>query len=377
MKRIMVALGTRPEAIKLCPVITELKKRRDMEVIVASSGQHRAMLDDALADFGIQPDVDLNVMRAGQGTSSLYARILGGYERILRQKKPDVLLVQGDTATACAAAQAAFYERILIGHVEAGLRTYHIHSPFPEEMHRRTIALMSDLHFAPTVGASKNLLREGVDEKRIFITGNTVVDALRYTLSAERSDLELLSSLPGNARLLVFTAHRREHLGPALEGMLRALRRIVDAFPDVVAVCPVHQNPSVKQTVEGILAGHERIVCIDPPSVISFHRLLSKSALILTDSGGVQEEATALGIPTVVMRYSTERTEGIFAGNLRLAGSGEEGIFDTARLLLRPDSELYESMKKPSRVFGDGNASAKIADVLEKRTFAEGLHRGA
>ena len=377
MKRIMVALGTRPEAIKLCPVVAELKKRRDTEVIVVSSGQHRAMLDGALQDFEIVPDVDLNVMRAGQGTSGLYARILADFERILRQKKPDVLLVQGDTATACAAAQAAFYEQIPIGHVEAGLRTHHIHSPFPEEMHRRTISLMSDFHFAPTVGASKNLLREGVDEKRIFITGNTVVDALRYTLSAKQGDREVLPSLPSGARLLVFTAHRREHLGTTLEGMLRALRRIVDAFLDVVAVCPVHQNPSVKETVESILAGHERIVCIEPPSVIPFHRLLSKSALILTDSGGVQEEATALGIPTVVMRYSTERTEGIFAGNLRLAGSGEEGIFDTARLLLRPDSELYESMKRPSRVFGDGNASAKIADALEKSASLGGLYRGA
>ena len=283
-------------------------------------------------------------------------------QSLLMRERPDVVLVQGDTATACAAAHAAFYLKIPVGHVEAGLRTYHIHSPFPEELHRRAIALVADVHFTPTVGASKNLIGEGIDPKNIVITGNTVVDALRFTLSREA--VSAMPALPLHKRLIVFTAHRRENLGKTLEGMLRALCRLVDKYPDVAAVLPLHPNPEVRRVAEGILRGKPRIVCIEPPDVASFHRLLSESDLILTDSGGIQEEATVLGIPTVVMRYSTERAEGILAGNLRLAGSGEEGIFNTADMLLRPNSELYESMKRPSHVFGDGNASCRIADAL-------------
>lgn len=363
LKRVMVVLGTRPEAIKLCPVIKELRSREAFDVSVCASGQHRSMLDGALRSFDVTPEFDLDVMRTGQTTGVLYAKILGGLSELLEKEHPNAILVQGDTATACAAAHAAFYMQIPVGHIEAGLRTYHMHSPFPEEMHRRAIALMSDWHFAPTVTASKNLMREGINEKQIFITGNTVVDALRYTLSDSKANLPITP--PTGARLLVFTAHRREHLGQTLEGMLRALLRIVKEYPDVYAVCPLHRNPQVQRSAERILGGEERIACIEPPDVSVFHHLLSRSHLILTDSGGIQEEATALGIPTVVMRYSTERTDGIFAGNLRLSGSGEEGIVETARLLLRADSELYESMKKPSHVFGDGNASVRIADALE------------
>lgn len=364
MKRIMIVMGTRPEAIKLCPLVLEMRKRGRCVVEVVSSGQHGAILDDAMHAFDITPSYELSAMRRGQSSTELLARLLAKLDELFARQKPDAVVVQGDTTTAYAGALAAFYQRIPLAHVEAGLRTYHIHSPFPEELHRRAIGLMADYHFAPTVTASKNLIREGVDEKRVVITGNTVVDALRYTLSKKCS--VRLPTVPDGARLLVFTAHRREHFGKTLEGMFEALRRILELYPDVVAVCPLHPNPNVRRVASRVLAGCARSVCIEPPDVIAFHRLLSRADLILTDSGGIQEEATALGIPTVVMRYSTERTEGILSGNLRLSGSGEEGIVDTASLLLRPNSVLYESMRRRSHVFGDGNASSRIAETLEK-----------
>lgn len=364
MKHIMVMIGTRPEAIKLCPLVLELKKRPQIQVTVCASGQHSTMLDSALHAFRVTPDFNLAVMRQKQSPSALMARLLSGTDALLHRLKPDLLVVQGDTSTAYAAAQCAFYNRIEIAHVEAGLRTNHIHSPFPEELHRRAIALMADYHFAPTVTASKNLIREGIDEKKVFITGNTVVDAMRYTLSLPNA--VTLPEIPKGLRLLVFTAHRREHFGETIQGMFLALRRIVEIHPDVIAVCPLHPNPNVQKCAHRILDGCDRILCIDPPDVITFHRLLSRADLILTDSGGIQEEATVLGIPTVVMRYSTERTEGILAGNLRLSGSGEAGIVETADLLLKPDSELYRGMRKRSSIYGDGHASIRIADVLEK-----------
>ena len=364
MKRIMVVVGTRPEAIKLCPLILELKRRPTFEVVVCSSGQHREMLADVLRVFEVAPDFSLDVMRRNQTPSALMARILCGMDAVLGKERFDLVIVQGDTSTAYAAAQAAFYRRVKIGHVEAGLRTYHIHAPFPEELHRRGISLMSDYHFAPTVSASKHLIQEGIDEKNVFITGNTVVDAVRYTLSLPSVPMTL--SLPDDKRLIVFTAHRREHFGKTIEGMFSALRRIVETHEDVVAVCPLHPNPNVRRIAKRLLDGCERILCIEPQDVVSFHRLLSQADLILTDSGGIQEEATVLGIPTVVMRYSTERTEGILTGNLRLSGSGEEGIVETVNLLLHRDSALYEGMKKRSAIFGDGNASCRIADILEK-----------
>ena len=364
MKRIMVIMGTRPEAIKLCPLVRELKKRRCFSVSVCASGQHRTMLEGAMKAFDVTPDFELDVMRPGQSIGQLYARLVSEIDLLLERVHPDFVLVQGDTSTAYAATQAAFYRRIAVGHVEAGLRTYHICAPFPEELHRRAISLMADLHFAPTVTASKNLIREGVDEKRIFITGNTVVDALRYTLSVDRE--VTLPKIPPNYRLLLFTAHRREHIGKTMEGMFGALRSVLQAYPDTFAVCPLHLNPEVRRIAAESLRGCDRVLCIEPPEVITFHRLLARAYLVLTDSGGIQEEATALGVPTVVMRYSTERAEGVLAGNLRLAGSGEAGIFDTANRLLEAGSELYESMKKPAAVYGDGNASARVCDALEK-----------
>jgi UDP-N-acetylglucosamine 2-epimerase (non-hydrolysing) len=365
MKQIMVIMGTRPEAIKLCPLVRELKKRPDFFVSVCSSGQHRTMLDEAMQAFDVKPDFELDVMRVGQGVGALYARLVFEIDRLLAEKRPDLVLVQGDTATAYAGAQAAFYRGIAVGHVEAGLRTNSIRSPFPEELHRRAIALMADLHFAPTVTASQNLIREGVEKKKVFITGNTVVDALKYTLSLDREIK--LPEIPKNSRLILFTAHRRENLGKTMQGMFRALRRILQNHPDVFAICPLHPNPQVRTVAKECLQDCNRVLCIEPPEVISFHRLLARADLVMTDSGGIQEEATALGIPTVVMRYSTERTEGVMAGNLRLSGSGEEGIVDTVNRLLEKDSALYESMKKSSSVYGDGSASVRISDLIEKK----------
>ena len=314
--------------------------------------------------FSVRPDVDLDVMRTGQSVAGVTARILNRTDEILETDRPDLVLVQGDTATAFAAALAAFHRKIPIGHVEAGLRTYHMHSPFPEEFHREAISMLADYHFAPTVSAKNNLIREGKPEKSVFLTGNTVVDALRFTLREGKPAAEW--SFPPEYRIVLFTAHRRESLGEPLRGMFRALRRIVESHPDVLAVCPLHHNPEVRRAAGEILQGCDRIRTIEPPEIVSFHRLLAQSYLVLTDSGGIQEETTALGIPTLVMRFSTERNEGIRAGCLRLCGSGEAGIVQAAERLLEPDSEDYAAMKKPSRVFGDGRASVRIVNLLER-----------
>ncbi len=364
MKQIMILVGTRPEAIKLCPLIRELKGRGKYEVRVGSTGQHRAMLDSALQAFSVRPDFDLDVMRTGQTLSSVTARILKGLDEILEAEKPDLVLVQGDTTTAFTGALAAFHRRIPVGHVEAGLRTYHMDSPFPEEFHRTAISLMSSCHFAPTVTAKKNLLREGRPDSSIFITGNTVVDALRYTLTECRPRVPW--KFPSSARVLVFTAHRRESFGAPIRGMFRALRRLVEEYPDTVAVCPLHHNPEVRAAAREILVGTPRILVMEPPEIVSFHHLLAGAYLVLTDSGGIQEETVALGIPTMVTRYSTERGEGLRAGVLKLCGSGEEGIYELGHRLLQPGSEEYEAMKKPSRVYGDGHASRRIVDALER-----------
>ena len=363
MKRVMVVMGTRPEAVKLCPVILELKRRNRLETVVCSTGQHRSMLDSTMEAFSVKADVDLDVMRVGQSVSAVTGRILTVTDGLLAKERPDFILVQGDTATAFGAALCAFHRRIPIGHVEAGLRTYHMHAPFPEEFHREAISMISDFHFAPTQVAKNNLLREGKPEKRVFLTGNTVVDALRISLGKK---VESEWDFPKQSRILIFTAHRREHFGAPLNGMFRALRRIVELHPDVIAVCPLHPSPEVRRAAKENLEGCARIRMIEPPETVSFHRLLAKSYLVLTDSGGIQEETTALGIPTVVMRYSTERTEGIRAGCLKLVGSGESGIVRTACRLLEPTSEEYAAMKKPSSVFGDGMASVRIANVLER-----------
>lgn len=368
MKHIMVVMGTRPEAIKLCPLVRELKKHENFTVSVCSTGQHREMLDSALEAFSIKPDFDMDIMRTGQTLSDVTARILRRMEEILVAEKPDLVLVQGDTTTAFAAALSAFHQGIKVAHVEAGLRTYRMQAPFPEEFHRQAISLIADYHFAPTVTAKNHLLREGRDASRVFITGNTVVDALRTTLTEKQPMVEW--NIPEDRRALIFTAHRRENFGEPLYGMLKALRAVVEGTPDVIAFFPVHHNPEVRRAAIEILKGVPRIRMIEPPEIVSFHHLLSQAYLIMTDSGGIQEEAVALGIPTVVMRYSSERTEGMRAGVLKLAGSGEKGIRDLCLRLLRPDSEEYATMRRPSAVYGDGNASARIAKVLEKVCFS-------
>lgn len=363
MERIMTVVGTRPEAIKLCPLIKELRARGKWQVQVLSTGQHRTMLDGAMSAFGVKADFDLDVMRTGQTLSGVTARILRGADEIFAAEKPSAVLVQGDTTTAFAAALAAFHRHIPVAHVEAGLRTYHMDSPFPEEFHRQAISMLAAWHFAPTVTAKKNLVKEGRAESSIFITGNTVVDALRYTLTETRPRAGW--NFPKGQRIVLFTAHRRESFGRPLRGMFRALRRLVEAYPDVIAVCPLHHNPEVRAAAREILCGAERICVIEPPEIVAFHHLLARTYLIVTDSGGIQEEAVALGIPTVVTRYSTERQEGIRAGVLRLAGQDEENIFSLASRLLQKDSDEYAAMKKPSKIFGDGNASARIANALE------------
>ncbi len=358
----MAILGTRPEAIKLCPLILELRKRKKYQITVCSTGQHRQMLDPALAIFGIKPDIDLSLMQEGQTLSSLVSRIFASLEKVVAAVHPDLILVQGDTATAFAGALSGFYEGIPVAHVEAGLRTHRIENPYPEEFHRCAISTVADYHFAPTVTAKKNLMREGISEKNIFITGNTVIDALRYTL---KKNVPMPISYPNGMRGIIFTAHRRESQGEEMAGMFRALYRLVEEYPDIYAICPLHYSPEVRASA-AIINGHPRISVIEPPDILTFHHLLSKTYLVMTDSGGIQEEAAALGIPTVVMRYATERPEGILRGVLRLAGSHEESIVEIAGKLLERNSEEYQRIKKPSAVYGDGNASRRIADILEK-----------
>ncbi len=356
-------MGTRPEAIKLCPLILELRRRSDVfDVQVCSTGQHRAMLDNALEAFSVKPDFDLDAMRTGQTAADLTGRILRRMDEIFEAETPELVLVQGDTTSAFSAALAAFHRGIPIGHIEAGLRTYHMHDPFPEEFHRQAISLIADYHFAPTVSAKRNLLREGKHESRIYVTGNTVVDAMRLTLTGRRPYSDW--NIPPDMRMLLFTAHRKESIGEKLCGMLRALRRIVEDTPDLIVYYPVHHNPEVRRAAIDILKGIPRIRMIEPPEIVSFHHLLSRAYLILTDSGGIQEEASVLGIPTVVMRYSSERTEGMRAGVLKLAGCAEQGIYELTKRLLAPKSGDYELMKRPSAIYGDGNASVRIADIL-------------
>ncbi len=364
MKRVAIIMGTRPEAIKLCPLVREMRKRRSIHPVVCAAGQHRSMLDTAMEAFGVCPDVRFDGMRTERTVSEVTAEILERTDHFLRECGADMVLVQGDTATAFAAAVAAFHRRIPLGHVEAGLRTYHMHSPFPEEFHREAISMIADFHFAPTSTAKANLIKEGKSEKNVFLTGNTVVDALRFSLREGKP--KETWEIPKDQRLLLFTAHRREHFGVPMRGMFRALRRIVEDTPDLLAICPLHRNPEVRSAAAELLTGCDRIRTIEPPDTVSFHHLLAKSHLVLTDSGGIQEETTALGVPTLVMRYSTERSEGIRAGCLKLVGSGEHGIVATTEHLLREGSEEYAAMKRPSPVFGDGKASIRIANIVER-----------
>ena len=360
-KKILCVFGTRPEAIKMCPLVLELRRRENFETVICVTGQHREMLDGVMRVFDVTPDIDLDVMREGQSLSSLTAVMLERLERVMDEESPDIILVHGDTSTAFAASLAAFYKKIPIGHVEAGLRSGSIDEPFPEEFNRRAISLLATLHFAPTERARQVLLSEKIADERIFVTGNTVVDAMRFTLGKKITEP---FSLDGR-RLIVFTAHRRENIGDPMKRMIRALRRLLQAFPDTVAFCPIHKNPHVRELVMSELYGRERIYCSEPLEADAFHHILAQSYLILTDSGGIQEEATALGKPTLVMRNVTERGEGTELGILRLVGSDTDEIFGAASELLCNERE-YARIAKPSAYFGDGRACQRICDAIAK-----------
>ena len=356
MKKIMLVFGTRPEAIKMCPLVKELKRRPDCSTIVCVTGQHRQMLDSVLNVFEVVPDYDLNIMQNGQTLFDITILILEKMKGILEKERPDVLLVHGDTTTAYAAALAGFYLQIPVGHVEAGLRTYDIYSPFPEEMNRRGIDIVSSYCFAPTQVSADNLVREGVKAEKVYITGNTSIDAMCTTVRKDYTHEEL--EWAKGSRLILITAHRRENLGEPMRNMFRAIGKIARDFPDVKILYPVHLNPAV-------LTGQENIHLISPLDVMDFHNLLARSYLVMTDSGGIQEEAPGLGKPVLVMRDTTERPEGVAAGTLKLVGTSEAGIYKACRELLT-DEEEYKKMSHASHPYGDGTACIQIADVLLK-----------
>ena len=357
----MAVLGTRPEAIKMCPVIIELKKRKNVDLYVCITGQHREMLRSVLDIFGVRADCDLDIMKEGQSLADITKAVLDGISEVLEREKPDVVLVHGDTTTAFAASLACFYKKIPVGHVEAGLRTYDVYSPYPEEFNRRAIDITARYLFAPTRLSAENLLREGADKNSIFVTGNTAIDALRLTVREEYSSP--ITEAAAGKRIILLTAHRRESHGEALRGIFRAVRRIADEFDDVMIVYPVHPNPVVRAAAEEILSGHERIMLTEPLDVIAFHNLMAKSFFIMTDSGGIQEEAPSLGKPVLVLRDVTERPEGVEAGTLRIAGTDEEKVYLACKNLLCNDAE-YAEMSSAENPYGDGKASRRIADIL-------------
>ena len=361
MKKIMVVFGTRPEAIKMCPLVKELKSRDNFETIVCVTGQHREMLDQVLEVFNVVPDYDLSIMKEKQTLFDVAVNILDGMKAVLGEVRPDVVLVHGDTSTTFVTALACFYLQIQVGHVEAGLRTYNIYSPYPEEFNRQAVGIISNYNFAPTEVSKNNLIREGKDPKTIFVTGNTAIDALKTTVRKEYTHEHL--EWASDSRLIMITAHRRENLGEPMRNMFRAIKRIIDEKPDIKAIYPIHMNPLVREAAGEIFGNTDRIRIIEPLDVLDFHNFLARSYLILTDSGGIQEEAPSLGKPVLVMRDTTERPEGIAAGTLKLVGTDEEVIYNTFKLLLE-DKEEYEKMSKASNPYGDGFASRRIADIL-------------
>ena len=361
MKKILLVFGTRPEAIKMCPLVNELKTRNNVETVVCVTGQHREMLTQVLEAFSVVPDYDLAIMKDKQTLFDITGAILSGIKDVLEEVRPDVVLVHGDTSTTFVTALACFYLRIPVGHVEAGLRTYNLDSPFPEEFNRQAVSLVSRFNFAPTELARENLLREGKAPDTIHVTGNTAIDALKTTVRKDYTHPEL--QWAADSRLILITAHRRENLGKPMENMFRAIRRCMDEHPDLKAIYPIHMNPAVRETANAILGGDERIRIIEPLDVLDFHNFMARSHLILTDSGGIQEEAPSLGKPVLVMRDTTERPEGIAAGTLKLVGTEEEAIYTAFRNLLE-DSNEYARMSTASNPYGDGFASRRIADIL-------------
>lgn len=359
--KVMTVFGTRPETIKMAPLVKELQRRKEIETTVCVTAQHRQMLDQVLDAFQIVPDYDLDIMKKGQTLSDITTRVLQGLEGVIKEVKPDIILVHGDTTTTFAGALAAFYNQVAVGHVEAGLRTYNKYSPFPEEANRQFVGVISDINFAPTEQSKENLLREGKDPKTIVVTGNTAIDALQTTV-IEGYEHEITDWV-GESRMIMLTAHRRENLGEPMRNMFRAIKKIIEKYDDIKVVYPVHLNPIVVQTAEEIFGDCDRVKLIKPLEVLDFHNLLNKSYLILTDSGGIQEEAPSLGKPVIVLRDTTERPEGIEAGTLKLAGTNEEVIYGMIDELLSSQEE-YDRMSKASNPYGDGKASKRIVDAI-------------
>ncbi len=361
MKRVMLVFGTRPEAIKMCPLVKELKRHSEIETIVAITGQHRQMLHQVLECFDVTPDYDLDIMKDKQTLFDITISVLEGMKNLLEEVKPDVVLVHGDTTTAFASALAAFYKNIPYGHVEAGLRTYDVMAPYPEEFNRQAIGIAASWNFAPTDTARDNLIREGKNPKTIFVTGNTVIDALKTSVSTDYTHQML--TWAEDSRLVLLTAHRRENLGMPLYDIFKGIKRVLDEFEDVKVVYPIHFNPQVRDTAKEIFGDHERMKIIEPLDVLDFHNFINRSELVLTDSGGIQEEAPSLGKPVLVLRNTTERPEGVEAGTLKLVGTKEEDVYREFRTLLT-DVKEYERMSKASNPYGDGTASEQIVRIL-------------
>ena len=363
MKTIMLVFGTRPEAIKMCPLIQELRTRKDIRTLCCVTGQHRQMLDQVLSAFHVTPDYDLAIMKDGQTLFDVTTRVMEELKNVLAEAKPDLVLVHGDTTTTFTAALTCFYMQIPVGHVEAGLRTYQLDSPFPEEFNRQAVGVVAKYHFAPTEQARQNLLRENKKPETIFVTGNTAIDALKTTVRADYQNPEL--EWAKDSRMILLTAHRRENLGEPMRAIFRAVRRIADEVPDIKVLYPVHMNPTIRALAQEILGGDERIRLIPPMDVVDFHNVLARSDLVMTDSGGIQEEAPSLGKPVLVLRDTTERPEGVAAGTLKLVGTDEETIYREAKRLLT-DEAAYHRMSIASNPYGDGQACRRIADILEK-----------
>ena len=363
--KVMSIFGTRPEAIKMAPLVKELEKRNEIESIVCVTAQHRQMLDQVLETFKIKPDYDLNIMKDGQTLGDITTRALTGIEGIIKEVKPDIVLVHGDTTTTFAGALAAFYNQVAIGHVEAGLRTNDKYSPFPEEMNRQMVDCMTDMYFAPTNISKANLLKENIEEEKIYVTGNTAIDAMATTVDENYQHPEL-DWIKTNERMILLTAHRRENLGEPMRHIFKAIKRIVDEFEDVKVIYPIHLNPKVRSVANEVFKNCDRVKLIEPLEVFDFHNFQNKSYIILTDSGGIQEEAPSLGKPVLVLRDTTERPEGIEAGTLKLVGTDEDVIYEETKKLLT-DKEEYEKMSKASNPYGDGHASKYIVDaIIEK-----------
>ena len=364
--KVMTIFGTRPEAIKMAPLVKELEKREEIESIVCVTAQHREMLDQVLEIFNINPDYDLNIMKSNQTLTSITANVLDELNTVINEVKPDIVLVHGDTTTTLSASLAAFYNQCKVGHVEAGLRTYNKYSPYPEEINRQVTGVIADLHFAPTNESKKNLIKEGKCESDIYVTGNTAIDTLKTTVKSNYTN-EIIDKI-GNDRIILLTAHRRENLGDTMKNMFLAIKKIVEEFDDVQVVYPVHLNPKVRDVADEILGDNKKIHLIEPLNVVDFHNFMEKSYIIMTDSGGIQEEAPSLGKPVLVLRDTTERPEGVEAGTLKLVGTNKDNIYEATKELLT-DKELYKAMSTALNPYGDGFASKYIVDIIIDRLY--------